>query len=799
MYVIESEILEKQISNNSKRKDIVSRLNKIIDKLFYYETIEEIVADKDLGFKTFKGKNYDVGGIDIGKTNSSSLSGERLIVSFLKNRDKNNEFIYKTTDETINDKKIKILLHFYCKHDDQNKKSDLVNESYIRNHDYIPLEKILSSNDIQDVDNSVNLKSKYNNIVYSDYMKPKVTVLSMDKFDYISKFLFDTKPTILTGIAGSGKTEVIIRIMHDIAKIDNSKKILYVTFSEHLTLYVEEKCSTFNHINVDFYSLKSLIRKLSRTNINEKEFGTIQTFNEFIKEYKNSKLDVDYNLKNKLLVFTNNNSNYRIYSDIYGIITGSMLDQWDRKTIQMISFEEYKSTTKDYKLFEESELHNVYELAKLYIKYLEENNLLSYNIESIKLLNSDTKEIYDYVLVDEIQDLTECQIMMLKKLVKNDNNILLCGDTKQVINPTFYKRGRIEKLFNISNKSIYILNSNYRNSKSITKLINKINSIREEKLTALHQEDQMLEDSKNTSHGNVYNYNGNIDDLLSYFEGAGFDVIVDEKEFELLEQKGKDTYNFYTVQQSKGREFENVCVLNLLSNKEDIFKEIWYNTKSKDASLHYNFNLYYVAITRTKNNLILVEQKQVDMFNHILETVNCIEEVSDPSEIDIYSDKSAFAYYNEGRKLVDENGLYEKAKRWFEKCKSAENIDDLGFEKVNKMLEVCDIYISFHTDKELSKVFEDNKHYEYAYKHYKALNDCKKMALMCIIQHNYEEFINIVKKFKINIFDLYGGKYDKDLDDFLDIKVNKVDELVNAVSYYVDEANKIMSNICIIE
>ena len=786
MNVFTSDIIRKQINNNSNRSDLIKRLNNIVEQLFKYKNINQLY-EANLGFKKFKGKEYDVYGIDIGKPNSLSMSGERLIVSFMKSDQI--EIFERTLDTKEEKDDLCMILHFYCKHDSQNKEADKINEEYINRHDIVELKSAFTEEEQYIIDESYNLKSKYQKYVYSDYNEPTVTVLTGDKYKIIDAFVYDTKPTVLTGIAGSGKTEIIIKIIHDIALYSKESKILYVTFSENLKNVVSEKCKIFNFNNVNFESLKSLIRLIN--NNAGLEFESFDVFKVFLDKYRNDNVNTNFELKKRIIKFVDSHNLYDIYSEIYGTIMGSMLNNWDRKDIDIISKLDYDKLPNDYKLFSDN---CIYDLTRLYIEYLNNDNYYSYNSESMNIIRSESKLKFDYVLVDEVQDLTECQIKMLYSLVKNENNILFCGDTNQIINPTFFNLGRIKQMILYSNKTQINpepLITNFRNSKAVTELINYVNNIRNTKLPKGKAEFIQEEQSKNTSPGNVYNFCGSKLELFDFLStDAKSAIIVDDKTYTNLEKEGYDTRNIYTVQSSKGLEFENVIVYNILSNRKEIFEDLYFYGKSNDSTLHYNFNLFYVAITRPMSNLIILEEEQMLIYNDIVNNVNSLENVDEVEEINLKADKSASSFYELGIKLI-EKGLYQKAKKNFEKGITAENVEFIGKRKFEKMIDICEIYLDNKNDIELAKIFEDKGYYDYALIHYSSINNYDKIALMNLMIDDYIQFDNMIEKYNIDYFELYSENvlYNKKLDLFIENKMNKIIEINKETEIFIDEVN----------
>jgi len=95
-----------------------------------------------------------------------------------------------------------------------------------------------------------------------------------------------------------------------------------------------------------------------------------------------------------------------------------------------------------YALATENVYKNLAHIYEKYQKYLIENNLVDFDdllLLTYEILNNDdslTSEIsdkYHYIMVDEYQDTNEIQLLLLKKLCKNHNNICVVGDDDQSI------------------------------------------------------------------------------------------------------------------------------------------------------------------------------------------------------------------------------------------------------------------------------------------------------------------------------------------------------------------------------
>jgi superfamily I DNA/RNA helicase len=78
----------------------------------------------------------------------------------------------------------------------------------------------------------------------------------------------------------------------------------------------------------------------------------------------------------------------------------------------------------------------LYELFEKYRTWLQDARLYDLN-----LLAQDSLALaaprYDFVMVDEVQDLTTAQLALVLKTLKEPDRFVLCGDSNQIVDPNF--------------------------------------------------------------------------------------------------------------------------------------------------------------------------------------------------------------------------------------------------------------------------------------------------------------------------------------------------------------------------
>jgi hypothetical protein len=363
-------------------------------------------------------------------------------------------------------------------------------------------------------------------------------------------------PLFLLGCAGSGKT--LVEISKSLANANTKIKQVYFTYTHLLRDAAQNIYDKYKECDgivgkTDFYSLEEYL--LKELKINPSQYFQFERFkNWFIKEgflskYKwTRKVDVvdlwseirglvkgyignDF-FRFKTLVLNSkiiNENGFKELLDnnilIQDSITASTYVILDSKRlndrlpylpklknyIKKVEFKEYKFLDKKSYVYHMNEKYTQYDketrqeiykfVEKHYQKYLDDNKLYDDNDLARMLINKiDSNKVkkYDYLFVDELQDLSELQVFALAKLASDPRNILMSGDVAQTINPTFFKRGRIglifKNRFNVSYKK-YELSENFRNSQQIVELVSKLVDLRIKKLG--NDKDDIRETSTN--------------------------------------------------------------------------------------------------------------------------------------------------------------------------------------------------------------------------------------------------------------------------------------------------------------
>ena len=88
----------------------------------------------------------------------------------------------------------------------------------------------------------------------------------------------------------------------------------------------------------------------------------------------------------------------------------------------------------------------VYDYLRRYLAWLNASGLYDSNIVAQRYL-ADAPPRYDFVVVDEVQDLTNVELALILRLLRRPGQFLLCGDSNQIVHPNFFSWAQVKTLF----------------------------------------------------------------------------------------------------------------------------------------------------------------------------------------------------------------------------------------------------------------------------------------------------------------------------------------------------------------
>ncbi len=425
-------------------------------------------------------------------------------------------------------------------------------------------------------------------------------------------------PLIIIGSAGSGKTAITLEKMRGIPG-----RLLYVTRSAFLAqnaraLYYAHDYDRDDQ-EIDFLSFREYLESI---HVPQGREITPPAFADWLARRRPSRAVRDA---------------HRLFEEFQGAITGADV------TRPHLSREEYLGLGVRQSIFPVEDRAEVYDLFEKYLRLLRDGNWFDTNLISHAWL-ARVEPRYDFVVVDEVQDLTNVQLRLILGALHDARRFLLCGDANQVVHPNFFSWAKVKTLFwhardtaEAETKAaapadlIRILNSNFRNSPQVTEVANRLLRIKQLRYGSVDRESNYLVTSRGPTRGRAVLLEGgealerDLDERTA--RSARFAILVLHPEQKPEVRRRFHTPLVFSVQEAKGLEYENVLLYHFVSTEAKRFAEIsgeltgddlagelrYARARDKsDKSLEvYKFyiNSLYVAVTRAVRNLYLLESR----------------------------------------------------------------------------------------------------------------------------------------------------------------------------------------------
>jgi len=430
-------------------------------------------------------------------------------------------------------------------------------------------------------------------------------------FDEVQETVYRLPPPmIVIGSAGSGKTALTLEKMKE-----SVGDILYVTRSRYLVHNSRSLYCAAGYENedqqVDFLAFDEYLQSIRVPE------GREMSFREFSQWFERHR--IASGIKDP----------YQVFEEFKGVLTGGATGD------PYLSREAYSDLGVKQSIFSVDERQRVYGLFEKYLVFMREHGYYDANILSHGYLKLVTPR-YDFVVVDEVQDLTGVQLQLVLESLRNPGEFILCGDSNQIVHPNFFSWAKIKTLFyrrqgpRAPAELIRILNTNYRNTPRVTEVANRILKIKNARFGAIDKESNYLVKSNAHDGGEVLllpdrdEIKGELNRKTR--QSTRFAVIVMHPDQKAGARRFLQTPLIFSVQEAKGLEYENIILYNFASDDEQRFREItrsvdpqaieggfgYARSKDKtDKSLEiykFHINALYVAITRAVQNIYLMER-----------------------------------------------------------------------------------------------------------------------------------------------------------------------------------------------
>lgn len=472
----------------------------------------------------------------------------------------------------------------------------------------------------------------------------------------------ESKHLLVVAGAGSGKTLTILGKINYLIKYKNilPEEILSISFTKASSDSLKDKIKKGFNIDMPVYTFHKLGINILSDNGYKYSIAESNLLENIIEQFLNTTILTSiYHMKLllkyfKVNAYKNIKEEYRkFYKNNYKQITllSNLLSTFIRlfkcnnHTLEdYIKFLNQARHTKSYKKYknEKTFLILALNIYLIYEKYLEVNNEIDFDDMIIKATKCIEKEgkinNYKYIIIDEYQDTSLVRFLLIKSILDKTNaKLMVVGDDFQSI---YRFTGCDLSLFinfkdYFEDAKIMKIENTYRNSQELITIAGDFimknkNQIKKNLVSTKHIENPIkiiyYESIKDT----LYNLIETIDTPILILGRNNNDVnmiidnrmkLLDNGTLKLVEYPDKKI-KYLTVHKSKGLEEENVIIINL----ED--KLLGFPSQIKDDKVlrfvnknleKYPYSeerrLFYVALTRTKNNVyLLVPKKNKSIF-----------------------------------------------------------------------------------------------------------------------------------------------------------------------------------------
>lgn len=242
---------------------------------------------------------------------------------------------------------------------------------------------------------------------------------------------------------------------------------------------------------------------------------------------------------------------------------------------------------------------------------------------------------YDFVVVDEVQDLTTAQLALILALLKQPGQFLLCGDSNQIVHPNFFAWSQVKSLFWLDptlaeRQQLHVLRTNFRNGTEATRVANTLLKIKHRRFGSIDRESNFLVEAVGGEPGlatllpDKDAVKRRLDEQTRGSTRVAVLVLRDEDKPEAA--RHFRTPLVFAIHEAKGLEYEHIVLYRFVSGHRQeyaaiaegvtpadlLVEELDYRRaadKADKALEVYKFyvNALYVALTRAVRNVYMVE------------------------------------------------------------------------------------------------------------------------------------------------------------------------------------------------
>lgn len=419
-------------------------------------------------------------------------------------------------------------------------------------------------------------------------------------------------PVVLVGSAGSGKTAVTLAKLREA-----TGRVLYVTQSAYLAQSARALYDAHGYENPDqeaeFLSYREFLETLHVPPGREVSFNAFRGWFDRHRAAAKALGDLDA---------------HALFEEFRGVIGAQPTGP--------LSLTDYLALGQRQSLLAPTAREAAHALFGRYRQWLAETNQFDLNLVAHDW-RTRAQPTYDFVVIDEVQDLTAVQLALVLACLKAPGQFLLCGDSNQIVHPNFFSWAAVKTLFwqglageAAQHQQLQVLQANFRNTQAVTELANTLLKIKQARFGSIDRESNFLVQSTSAEPGEVMLVQAR-DSALKQIDAATrasarHAVIVLRDEDKANAKAQFKTPLVFSVHEAKGLEYPHVVLMGMVSGQRTAYAEVcdgvsaqdlqrseldYRRAKDKgDKSLElYKFyvNALYVAMTRAVQSLTIVE------------------------------------------------------------------------------------------------------------------------------------------------------------------------------------------------
>jgi hypothetical protein len=414
-------------------------------------------------------------------------------------------------------------------------------------------------------------------------------------------------PLIVVGSAGSGKTALTLE------KLKHAEgEVLYVTHSAFLAQGARDLyyANGFEHHGQEavFLSYREFVESIRVPAGRE---ATWRDFSSWLVRMRQAFKGID---------------GHQAFEEVRGVIAAGAGG--------VLSRDDYRALGIRQSIFPAEQRDALYDLFEKYRAWLTDAKLYDLNLVAQEWLALAAPR-YDFVVIDEVQDITNIQLALVLRTLKRPGHFLLCGDSNQIVHPNFFSWAQVKSLFwhdpaLAERQDLRVLAANFRNGLEATRVANTLLKIKQRRFGSIDRESNFLVEAVGAEAGHVALLSDadavtkELDQKTRQSTELAVLVMRDEDKAEA--RKRFATPLLFSVHEAKGLEYDNILLFRFVSDhraeftdivegveKQDLMAETLDYRRARDKSDKsleiYKFfvNALYVALTRAVRNIYLVE------------------------------------------------------------------------------------------------------------------------------------------------------------------------------------------------